>query len=904
MGVYNTGVIYTQSGSTIVSGYGTSWNSNINVSDIFIKRGGSAPFKIASVDSDTQIQLTSAYPGPTESGLYYDIFQDFTPNAGLAKVYGSDRTDWAVILGDDLDKLDYIALGWNLIPFTCTFVSASGFTASSDKTSLFIPDTRMKIVHGGGTSYYSISSATYNSGTNKTTITMTSGGIQTPIAQVYQSIVTMGSTGCFPSTWGVVETNGIKIKDAGTNLFTLISSDSTPNYTTDRTLTIDLQNASKTLTLQGSPTLDDWFNQAVKSTSSPTFINGSFTGDVNIRGDLTVSGSMSEFQDVITVSGLTVTAWQKNNYLTASRLLYSDADKKIQSVSDLASWVAGTTNRITVTNDGDGSITLNLPQDIHTEATPSVNSLTASTIKTNEITIISGLTAARLMVTDGSKKVVSSDLNSWVTGTASQIIVTDDSDGTITLTAPQNIAANSNVSFNQVTSLSGIHDQVVISGLSASRLIASDSSKNIVSIADLSSWIAGTSNQITVTNDGDGSITVSLPQSINTTADVSLNQITSVSGVFNQTTISGLTASLPVFTDANKKLVSKTAQEARTAILPSQTGQAKKFMTTDGTDISFAAAGGGKTEIAWADHGFSKEDVITFNPTYSGWIKSLASGTIASDVVGIVSNVPDTQTFEICTGGFVDSFSGKTPGAVYFLSDTTSGLLTVTEPSAEGAISKPLFIATTTSGGFFFNWRGAEIVENSSTSYYQGFTNSALSAGVLTITHNLGHKFCQVQVSDNTDKVITPDEITFSTINSLLIDLSSFGSITGTWNVTILDFGSAYNNKTKYLVEAQNTGKVLTTTDLGQIFTCSGTVARIFTLPSIDASNIGDWFGFMKLGTGQVTVSGVDSDLIEDSGPGCGIYCNDSDEAYLELFVTTATKWNIKSATNIWTTTN
>ena len=69
MGVYNTGIVYTNSGSTIISGYGTSWNSNINVSDIFIKRGGSAPFKIASVDSDTQIQLTSAYPGPTESGL-------------------------------------------------------------------------------------------------------------------------------------------------------------------------------------------------------------------------------------------------------------------------------------------------------------------------------------------------------------------------------------------------------------------------------------------------------------------------------------------------------------------------------------------------------------------------------------------------------------------------------------------------------------------------------------------------------------------------------------------------------------------------------------------------------------------------------------------------------------------
>jgi hypothetical protein len=46
--------------------------------------------------------------------------------------------------------------------------------------------------------------------------------------------------------------------------------------------------------------------------------------------------------------------------LTASRLLASNADKGLASVSDLTSWIAGTTNEIAVASDGDGTITIGL----------------------------------------------------------------------------------------------------------------------------------------------------------------------------------------------------------------------------------------------------------------------------------------------------------------------------------------------------------------------------------------------------------------------------------------------------------------------------------------------------------------------------------------------------------------
>ena len=61
---------------------------------------------------------------------------------------------------------------------------------------------------------------------------------------------------------------------------------------------------------------------------------------------------------------------------------------------------------------------------------------------------------------------------------------------------------------------------LTLSGLTASRLAATDASEVLVSVADLTSWITGTANQILITDNGDGTITLSLPQNIHTAADV------------------------------------------------------------------------------------------------------------------------------------------------------------------------------------------------------------------------------------------------------------------------------------------------------------------------------------------------------------------------------------------------
>ena len=62
--------------------------------------------------------------------------------------------------------------------------------------------------------------------------------------------------------------------------------------------------------------------------------------------------------------------------LTASRLISTDSGKTFESVADLTAWIAGTENQIIVTDDGDGTITLSTPQDIHVDATPEFAGLT------------------------------------------------------------------------------------------------------------------------------------------------------------------------------------------------------------------------------------------------------------------------------------------------------------------------------------------------------------------------------------------------------------------------------------------------------------------------------------------------------------------------------------------------
>jgi len=55
--------------------------------------------------------------------------------------------------------------------------------------------------------------------------------------------------------------------------------------------------------------------------------------------------------------------------LLASRLVATDSGKIIESVSDLTAWIIqSSANQVVVADNGDGTVTLSTPQDIHVDA--------------------------------------------------------------------------------------------------------------------------------------------------------------------------------------------------------------------------------------------------------------------------------------------------------------------------------------------------------------------------------------------------------------------------------------------------------------------------------------------------------------------------------------------------------
>lgn len=101
--------------------------------------------------------------------------------------------------------------------------------------------------------------------------------------------------------------------------------------------------------------------------------------------------------------------------------------------------------------------------------------------------------------------------------------------------------------------------------------------------------------------------------------------------------------------------------------------------------------------ITQASHGFSVGNWLYFNGTQY----ALADNdlTTTSDVVGVVTQVTNANTFTITTDGYVTGLSGLTAGSAHFLS-STAGAITATEPSLSTQTRKPVLIADSATSGW------------------------------------------------------------------------------------------------------------------------------------------------------------------------------------------------------------
>ena len=131
-------------------------------------------------------------------------------------------------------------------------------------------------------------------------------------------------------------------------------------------------------------------------------------------------------------------------------------------------------------------------------------------------------------------------------------------------------------------------------------------------------------------------------------------------------------------------------------------------------------------------HGFVVEDVLTYEgDTY---VKAQANNLENSQVVGMVNAVADADNFTLIIDGYTTTITGFTANTTYYLSAATPGLLTSTEPSTGGQISRPLLRTDSTSSGYFFLGKSTFVTET----FLQSANNLSDLPNASTARTNLG----------------------------------------------------------------------------------------------------------------------------------------------------------------------
>jgi uncharacterized protein (UPF0218 family) len=699
----------------------------------------------------------------------------------------------------------------------------------------------------------------------------------------------IGSTGSDPVATSLTGTsNQITITNgAGTITLSLpqnINSGATPTFST-----LSLTNTTNQLILGTTNTVTISSTAPTASrvyTIPDTAANANFVMTElaqTINGNKTLSGT-------INLSGLTASTVlsldsSKNivsNTLTNGQLLIGSTGTNPAIAS-----LTGTTNQITVTN-GAGTITLSLPQSINSTATPTFASLTL-TSTTNQLIL-------------GTTNTVT--INSTAP-TASRVYTIPDT------------AANANFELTELAqtingnkSLSGTTN---LSGLTASTVLSLDSSKNIVSNTltngqlligstganPVVASLTGTTNQITVTN-GAGTITLSLPQSINSTA----------TPTFASMTLSATTNQLVLGTTNTTTINSTAPAASRVYTIPDTAANANFVMTELAQTINGNKTLSGTTNLS----GLTASSILTLNASKNITSNVLTNGQL---LIGSTGNVPaiasltgTTNQITVTNGAGTITLStpqsinsGATPTfASMTLTNTTNQIVlgttnTVTISSTAPAASRTYTIPDTAANSNFVMTDLAQTINGnktlSGTTNLSGLTASGtlyldaskniastvLSNGQLFVGRT-GNTPINTTLTGTTNQINITNasgSITLSTPQNIDTTANvTFGSVTTTNNTTVGGYVSITNdgliktrdtelgrsNLAAGLIRQKfswnGTDAINTKANFDSIFTNNNTITTVDIITTLDPGNVtfGTNFGYQIVGYLNVTTSG------------------------------------------------
>ena len=278
------------------------------------------------------------------------------------------------------------------------------------------------------------------------------------------------------------------------------------------------------------------------------------------------------------------------------------------------------------------------------------------------------------------------------------------------------------------------------------------------------------------------------------------------------------------------------------------------------TKIGSSLSGGADlVTITQADHGFTVGKVLKSSGSNGTYATALADTAANAEVVGIVVQVIDTDTFTMALSGRI-TVDGAVPdvtaGSVLFLSQSSAGDLTATEPTTAGQVSKPVAVVTTADSEMLMvNYRG-EIISTSTESWDVNGSELILDVDGDTSLHANTDDQIDVQIAGADDFRFTANTLSVLSGSTLSIDsgatLANSGTITGF-------------NSTSYAVTQSSHGFAV-----GKVLKSSGSAGAYATSQANSAANaevigivtvVADTNNFTSTIAGEVDVAAAVPDV-------------------------------------------
>jgi hypothetical protein len=269
------------------------------------------------------------------------------------------------------------------------------------------------------------------------------------------------------------------------------------------------------------------------------------------------------------------------------------------------------------------------------------------------------------------------------------------------------------------------------------------------SSAPVASSITGTTNRINVTN-GPGSITLSTPQDIATSSDVTFNSVTATNGTITTATIPTLTSTTANITTANITTANINALTGTTANITTGT-----IGTLTSTTANINALTGTTANITTGTIGTLTTTTANIN-ALTGTTANITTGTIGT-LTSTTANINAlTGTTANITTGTIGTLTSTTSN-ITTLTATNGNITTATIPTLTsttsnitGLISTNANITTGTIGTLTSTSGTVNSLTVQSMSAYTGNTTGTLDPSIsLSSWYNSG-KFTKLNISNDT----------------------------------------------------------------------------------------------------------------------------------------------------------